>query len=83
MRKPYVIDKLDKVTDLEARYFQVFRVQDGWMALAKGEPFTSTNDPVHEEGELWFAFGDNCEEALARLKSELFHAGVAYAEAVA
>lgn len=59
----------------QANYFQVFRVQDGWMALAKEEPFAFVNDPVSEAGELWFAFGDDPEAALAALEVELSQAG--------
>jgi hypothetical protein len=67
----------------EARYFQVFRVRDAWMALAKEEPFIGMNDPVGELGELWYAFGDSYEEALAQLKTELIQARIAFAEPVA
>lgn len=83
MRKHFGKETLDVMLALEARFFQVFRVRDGWMALAKNEPFTSVNDPVHEEGELWYAFGDSYDEALARLKSELTREGVACAEPAA
>ena len=40
-----------------AKFFQIFRIQDGWMALAKEEPFSGVNDPLNEGGELWYAFG--------------------------
>lgn len=53
------------------------------MALAKQEPFVAVNDPVNEQGELWFAFGEDPEDALARLKSELIWSGVGRAEPVA
>ncbi len=76
-------DNEEVTQHFQARHFQVFRVQDGWMALAKDEPFIAINDPVREDGELWYAFGDDPEEALARLKVELIQEGIGRPEPVA
>lgn len=83
MRKYNDNGDLGSFCSYQAKFFQVFRVQDGWMALAKEAPFDGVNDPVNEEGELWYAFGDSADDALARLKLELQLEGVEYAEAAA
>lgn len=74
---------LDASCSCGARFFQIFRIQDGWMALAKEEPFNGVNDPLNEAGDLWYAFGDTYDDACARLELELRRGGGTYAQPVA
>ncbi len=53
----------------EAWFYKVFRIQDGWMALARPEPFRDIVDALRPEGPLWYAFGDTYKEALDGLES--------------
>lgn len=52
-------------------FFRVLQgARGGVIALAKRAAFV-TCCPLREPGELWFALGDTCEAALARLKREV------------
>lgn len=45
---------------------------NAFIAMAKREPFVTGGDCIREPGDLWFQFGPTKEEALARLKTEVF-----------
>lgn len=44
---------------------------EGWIAMAKREPFVCDGHPVHEPGDLWFQFGDTEAEARAKIEAEV------------
>lgn len=51
-------------------HFTTWQGRSKVCAMAKREPFVNGH-PIQEPGDVWFEFGDDEEDALAKLKGSL------------